>query len=139
MRHVFVPVIAAVGLMAIPAFAATTTGATTPSTGTSQNTEAQNPAQMSQETGQIRQNLRRDLSQAGYTDIHIAPGSFLVRAKDKQGHPIEMMISPDSVLEVATIPAASSNIKTSSNMSPSNNTGTSGAAGSNGSSAQSGK
>jgi hypothetical protein len=114
MRSSFVPVVAAISLVALPAFAANTSSGITPSTGDSQNTEK------TQDTGQIRQNLHQDLAQAGYTDIHIMPGSFLVRAKDKQGHPIEMMISPDSVLEVATVPASNANMKTSSNTSSSN-------------------
>jgi hypothetical protein len=41
--------------------------------------------------------LRAELSKAGYTDINIMPTSFMVRAKDSQGNPVMMMISPDSV------------------------------------------
>jgi hypothetical protein len=114
MRSSLVPVVAAISLMALPAFAASTSSGTQPSTGDSQNAEA------TQNSGQIRQNLHQDLTQAGYTDIHIMPGSFLVHAKDKQGHAIEMMISPNSVLEVATVPESNSNMKTSSNTSTGN-------------------
>jgi hypothetical protein len=118
--------IAAISLMAVPAFAANTASGTSPSTTSTQTSEAQNPGQMSQDTGHIRANLTRDLTQAGYTDIQITPGSFLVHAKDKQGHPIEMMISPNSVFEVTAIPATNSNMKTSSNTSTSNNAGSTG-------------
>jgi hypothetical protein len=86
MRKFCIPAIAAACLFALPALAATaTTGDTTT---TPPNTTP------------IQQQLRQDLSQAGYTDIHIMPGSFLVRAKDKQGNQTEMMISPTSMTEI---------------------------------------
>jgi hypothetical protein len=45
----------------------------------------------------IAQKLRADLSKAGYTDITITPSSFFVQAKNSEGNPVTMMISPDSV------------------------------------------
>ena len=48
----------------------------------------------------IGQALRTDLSKAGYTDITIMPTSFMVRAKDSQGNPVTMVISPDSVTAI---------------------------------------
>lgn len=44
--------------------------------------------------------LRADLTKAGYTDINIMPTSFMVRAKDSQGNPVMMAISPDSVTAI---------------------------------------
>lgn len=45
----------------------------------------------------IAQKLRADLDKAGYTDITIRPSSFFVQAKNSEGNPVTMMISPDSV------------------------------------------
>ena len=44
--------------------------------------------------------LRAELTKAGYTDINIMPTSFMVRAKDSQGNPVMMVISPDSVTAI---------------------------------------
>jgi hypothetical protein len=35
----------------------------------------------------IQQQVQNNLQQAGFTDIHIMPSSFLVRAKDSAGNP----------------------------------------------------
>jgi len=44
--------------------------------------------------------LRNMLQKSGYTDIRVAPTSFMVRAKDSDGNPIVMSISPDSFTEL---------------------------------------
>jgi hypothetical protein len=51
----------------------------------------------------IRQQVQRNLQQAGYTDISIMPESFLVGAKDKDGNPVMMVINPDSVTAITEI------------------------------------
>ncbi len=48
----------------------------------------------------IAQKMRADLGKAGFTDIHIMPSSFLVRAKDSSGNRVMMVINPDSVTEI---------------------------------------
>ena len=48
----------------------------------------------------LQQQVNQNLQQAGFTDIKIMPESFLVRAKDKSGHPVMMIINPDSVTAV---------------------------------------
>ncbi len=55
----------------------------------------------------LQQQVRENLQQAGFTDIKMMPSSFLVRAKDKQGNPVMMVINPDSVTAVTEIPAKS--------------------------------
>ncbi|MDT7951386.1 MAG: hypothetical protein RQ966_07770 [Acetobacteraceae bacterium] len=57
--------------------------------------------------------MRNDLEKAGFTDVHVMPSSFLVRAKDKQGRPIMMVINPDSVTEIAPLAQAGSHNGTS--------------------------
>ena len=45
----------------------------------------------------IEAQVKNNLEQAGYTNIRIVPSSFLVRAMDKDGNPLIMVIDPDSV------------------------------------------
>jgi sporulation protein YlmC with PRC-barrel domain len=51
----------------------------------------------------MRANLRNMLEKAGYKDIRVAPTSFVVHAKDSDGNPVVMSISPDSFTEVTDI------------------------------------
>jgi PRC-barrel domain protein len=51
----------------------------------------------------LRANLRSALEKAGYKDIRVAPTSFMIHAKDSDGNPVVMAISPDSFTEVAEI------------------------------------
>jgi hypothetical protein len=43
------------------------------------------------------QKLRETLAADGYTDVKIAPGSYVVSAKDKDGNKVVMMIGPNSM------------------------------------------
>ena len=51
----------------------------------------------------IRQQIQDQLSKAGYTAVDITPSSFLIRAKDKQGNPVEMVVGPDSFTEITEV------------------------------------
>jgi sporulation protein YlmC with PRC-barrel domain len=55
----------------------------------------------------LRDNLAQMLTKSGFTDLRIAPNSFTVRAKDSDGNPVVMSISPDSFAAVTTIDGAS--------------------------------
>jgi hypothetical protein len=46
------------------------------------------------------QQLRQKLAEDGYTDVKIAPGSYIVSARDKDGNQVMMMISPTSMTMV---------------------------------------
>lgn len=48
----------------------------------------------------IRQEVKDNLAQAGFTNIRVMPESFLVRATDKAGNPVMMVINPDSITEI---------------------------------------
>ena len=64
---------------------------------------AQTPAQpsiQSQQTQNLSQQLVKNLQDSGFKNIKIMPESFLIRAKDQQGNPIEMVVSPTSVAAV---------------------------------------
>jgi hypothetical protein len=45
--------------------------------------------------------------QAGFADIRIMPESFLVRAKDRDGNPVMMVINPDSITAIERQPGGS--------------------------------
>ena len=59
--------------------------------------DAQDKGMSDQEIQQGPQKLREKLAQDGYTDVKIAPGSYLVSAKDKDGHKVMMVIGPTSM------------------------------------------
>jgi sporulation protein YlmC with PRC-barrel domain len=68
-------------------------------TNNSQN-DTTNQANSSQH---MRTNLRSMLEKSGYKDIRVAPTSFVVHAKDSDGNPVVMTVSPDSFTEVTDI------------------------------------
>ena len=51
----------------------------------------------------LRQRMTTNLQQSGFTDVKVMPESFLVQAKDKEGNPVTMFITPDSLSEVTTV------------------------------------
>jgi sporulation protein YlmC with PRC-barrel domain len=51
----------------------------------------------------VRQELTQMLQKSGYTDIRVAPTSFMVRAKDQDGNPVMMSISPDHFTELTAM------------------------------------
>jgi len=57
----------------------------------------------SQNNLKVRQQLTQMLQKSGYTDIRVAPTSFMVRAKDQDGNPVMMSISPDHFTELTAM------------------------------------
>ncbi|MDJ0387838.1 hypothetical protein QMO56_06905 [Roseomonas sp. E05] len=51
--------------------------------------------------------MKQDLEQAGFTNVRVMPQSFLVRANDKQGRPVMMVINPDSITAVTAVGGSS--------------------------------
>jgi hypothetical protein len=47
----------------------------------------------------IQQVIQERLASAGFTDIQMVPNSFMISAKDRDGHPVTMMASPSSVTQ----------------------------------------
>jgi hypothetical protein len=80
-----------------------------------------NPAEMGAANMHIAQKLRADLSKAGYTDITIMPSSFFVQAKNSEGNPMTMMISPDSVTALTEASQRSNSASNSQHMGGSSN------------------
>jgi hypothetical protein len=72
-----------------------------------QSSQGQN-SMSGQNPAQLRQQVRQNLADAGFTDIKVMPESFLVRAKDKSGNPVMMIINPDSVTAVTALTGTTS-------------------------------
>lgn len=51
----------------------------------------------------LRQQVLTNLEQSGFTDVKVAPDSFLVQAKDRSGNPVTMFIGPNSFDEVTSV------------------------------------
>ena len=84
--------------------AASSTGRSATSQNGSTSTNAQDQTN-SAASEPLRQQVRDNLAKAGFSDIHIMPTSFMVRAKDQSGNPVMMVINPDSFTEVTAMPA----------------------------------
>jgi hypothetical protein len=94
-RRLIVPACASLALLS----GATLAQAPTPNGAQDdQNNKGQNNKGMSdQEIQHGPQKLRDKLAADGYTDVEIAPGSYVVSAKDKDGNKVVMMIGPHSM------------------------------------------
>lgn len=68
------------------------------------SSQAENNQGGNHRADQLRQRIRNDLAQGGFTDIHIIPRSFVVIAKDPEGNQVQMMITPNSVAEMTQVP-----------------------------------
>jgi hypothetical protein len=67
------------------------------------------PAAATQPAPQLRQEIRDQLAKAGLTDIKIAPEEYVVHAKNKDGNPVVMVVTPNSFLELADVKVTNSN------------------------------
>lgn len=77
---------------------------------------SQQPKDQGVSNAPIQQQVKQNLSQAGFTNIQVLPESFLVRATDKSGNPVMMIINPDSLTAVTALGSQN-------NQSGSNSTG----------------
>jgi hypothetical protein len=62
----------------------------------------------------VEATLLNQLARAGLTDIEMTPISFAVRAKDAEGHPVFLVLYPDSNSEWQVTPLDSDDDSTSS-------------------------
>lgn len=70
--------------------------------------EAKQPQQKPDATAAARDralsaDMEVTLRKAGFTDLRIMPNSILVRAKDKAGRPVAMVLNPGSMTELVTL------------------------------------
>jgi hypothetical protein len=63
----------------------------------------------------MRSNLRSMLEKSGYKDIRVAPTAFVIHAKDGDGNPVVMSVSPDSFTEVTDVNGADKSTTGSAN------------------------
>lgn len=59
----------------------------------------------SQQPANIQAQVKSNLEQAGFKNVQIMPSSFMVRATDKDGNPVMMVINPDSLTAVTELSA----------------------------------
>jgi sporulation protein YlmC with PRC-barrel domain len=55
----------------------------------------------------MRAQIHEMLQTSGFMDIHVMPGTFVIHAKDKDGNPVVMNVSPDSFAEMTEVGANS--------------------------------
>src|SRR6185437_15686457 len=58
---------------------------------------------MTGHTSPIVERLKSELQQSGFKNVRVMPESFLVRAEDKDGHPVMMIVNPDSLTAVTAL------------------------------------
>jgi hypothetical protein len=83
-----------------------------PAAQTDNQNSPQNSTQDSNQSsasGSLRSHVRGMLQSSGFTDIRMLPSSFMIRAKDKDGNPVVMSVSPDSVTEVSEMGTSDGN------------------------------
>lgn len=104
---------AAGALLLFPAAAMAQTN--TNSAPSANNEQSMHPGAAKQ--GSLRAQVRDMLQKEGFTDIRVMPSSFMVHAKDKDGNPVFMSISPDSFAEVAEVGTSSGSNNTTESTS----------------------
>lgn len=102
MRSLFLTA-AALALAASPALAATSTATAAGPEMNQSGTSSESAQTSGQHNAALQQKIHQELSQAGFTDIQVAPESFLVHAKDSSGNPVVMAITPNSVTAVTAM------------------------------------
>jgi hypothetical protein len=95
-------------LLTQAASAQTTARPSSPNAQAQAQAQAQAPQQQNQQVQDPQQQIKTDMQQSGFSDVKVMAESYLVRAKDKSGNPIIMIINPDSVSEVVTNRSVSS-------------------------------
>lgn len=101
-------ILLALGLSCAFALSAAAQTPATPSSTPSQTQDQSKDSGTAKNTADIQQHLSQDLQKAGFTNVEVMPESFLVRAKDKDGRQVMMVINPDSVESVTAIKASAS-------------------------------
>ena len=59
---------------------------------------------VNQDAQSFEQRVERRLTQAGFSNIEMVPTSILIRAIDRDGNPVTMALSPDSLAELLAVP-----------------------------------
>lgn len=97
MRSLFLAAVGVSLTLGLPAVAQTSTPSS-PAVSTSQPPATANP-----NSTMTSQKMTSDLEKAGFTNIKVIPESFFVRATNKGGQPVMMMVTPDSFTEIIQV------------------------------------
>ena len=62
-------------------------------------------AENTQSPGTVPQQVRAQLTSAGFSDVNVVPGSVVVTARDRGGRPVMMRITPNSMFFLTEIAA----------------------------------
>jgi hypothetical protein len=96
--------------LVIPAAAAALLAASVPVMAQSPSGPAATPPAVAESTPQDKagniltvSKLKQELEKAGFTDVQILADSFVVQAKDKEGNPTVMSLSPGGVFAISAI------------------------------------
>jgi len=93
---------------------AQSSSSSTPSNSSAAQSPASTPSSQ-QSVQTVPREIRQKLSEDGYSNIQIVPGSFLVSAKDKRGDPVTMVIGPNSMMMFTQVPNSTNRGTTGSN------------------------
>jgi len=98
-RHTLVSALAATWLLSVAAWAqsAAPPSAASGPPGTTSDDASQD----------LPQKIRDKLTADGFKDVKVTPSSFVVSAKDKDGHPVTMLIGPTGMTVISTPNAGS--------------------------------
>ena len=104
MHSILIPSLAAALALCSPALAQTATQ-NAPAGGTGPSSEQGNAAEPGSNSYNLLtiDKLTKDLESAGFTDIRVLADSFVVQAKDKNGNPTVMTLSPSGVFAISEI------------------------------------
>ena len=108
MRTSLIPTLAIALALSAPTFsqAASQDNTQSPAPATSQhNAQNMQSAQSSNHESNVLtvNKLKNDLEKAGFTDVKILQDSFVVQAKDKEGNPTVMSLSPSGVVAISEL------------------------------------
>ncbi len=90
-------------------------------TSSSSSNPAQPNAQANQQTQSLPAEIKNKLTQDGFTNVTVVPGSFVVSAKDKHGDPVMMMIGPNSMTVLTAVKPQNQQSTTGSSAAPDTN------------------
>jgi hypothetical protein len=62
------------------------------------------PGQAAVVNQSFEQRVQQRLTQAGFSNIEMVPTSVLIRALDRDGNPVMLSLSPDSLAELLAVP-----------------------------------
>ena len=89
-----------IGVATAAAFSTAAFAQTNPTPAPSRTAPAKTTTQENVKAPSLRQEVRDSLHKAGFKDISVKADSFLVQAKDKEGHDVTMVLGPDFFTEV---------------------------------------